>query len=65
MDSASPSHMDSASPSHMDWFCITIVRDHTMRKQALHNLPPWQAKWSRARSGSSLPSPCSLPGTSG
>lgn len=36
-----------------------------MRKRALHNLPPWQAKWPCARSWSSLPSPCSLPGTWG
>ena len=43
----------------------SIVGDHTVRKQALHNLPPWQAKWSCARSRSSLPSPCSLPGTWG
>jgi hypothetical protein len=41
------------------------VRNHTMRKRALHNLPPWQAKWLRARSLLSLPPPCSLPGTWG
>jgi hypothetical protein len=42
-----------------------VVRDHTVRKRALHNLPPWQAKWSCARSRLSLPSPCSLPDTWG
>ena len=45
--------------------CIYIFRDHTVRKRALHNLPPWQAKWLRARSLLSLPPPCSLPGTWG
>jgi hypothetical protein len=41
------------------------VRDHTMRKRALHNLPPRQAKWPRARSRLSLPPSCSIPGTWG
>jgi hypothetical protein len=36
-----------------------------MRKRTFYCLPPWQAKWPCARSRSSLPSPCSLPGTWG
>jgi hypothetical protein len=47
------------------FFSWHSVRDHTMRKWAFHNLPPWQAKWYCARSWSWLPSPCSLPGTWG
>jgi hypothetical protein len=41
------------------------VRDHTMRKRTLHNLPSWEAKWPRDRSRLSLPPPYSLPGTWG